>query len=206
MARYGIYIDGFNVYHALKEDYPQYMWLDYRKLIDQALCAKDTIERIVYFSAYAKWKQGAVLRHREYIKALRSAGIDVILGKFKRTTRKCKLCQKKYSSHEEKRTDVNIALQIVADAVDNVYDRALILTADSDLIPAVEMVHQLTPGKEVGIMRPIGRVCGDLSQHVDFSRKMSQKLLRQSQFPDEIVAGADRIIRPASWATENEIQ
>ncbi len=33
--RYCVYIDGFNVYYALREAFPQYKWLNYRKLADR---------------------------------------------------------------------------------------------------------------------------------------------------------------------------
>lgn len=199
MARYGIYIDGFNMYHALKEGYQQFLWLNYRKLLEANLSARDTIERIVYFSAHTYWKPASVARYREYIKALRSAQVEVILGKFKNTNRTCNRCKRRYSSHEEKRTDVNIALNIVQDAVLDPYDRAIIVSADSDLIPAIEMVHQLTPGKEVGVMLPVGRESFDLKAKADFRKKMSQKLLAKSIFPPIIQVGADQIHKPSRW-------
>jgi uncharacterized LabA/DUF88 family protein len=198
-VRYAIYVDGFNVYHALKEEYKQYLWLNYRALAAFALPKNSIIKRIVYFSAHAMWKPKAVDRHREYIKALRSAQIEIVLGKFKKKWPRCNKCHKKYLSHEEKLTDVNIALQVVHDAVLDVYDRALIITADSDLIPAIDMVHTLSPGKDVGVMLPIGRNSYDLKGKADFHQKMTQNMLRKSLFPDIIHAGNDVITKPDTW-------
>ena len=42
-------------------------------------------------------------------------------------------------THEEKETDVRIATQIVADAYEKNCDIAIIVSADSDMIPAVEL-------------------------------------------------------------------
>ena len=60
---------------------------------------------------------------------------------------KCHLCNKHYLTHKEKRTDVNIALKLFCDAIDDLYDKALIISADSDLIPAIQAVNKYTPDK-----------------------------------------------------------
>ena len=207
MSRISFYVDGFNMYHALQEipqgystaKYQKYKWLNYRKLAESVIGTHDTIEKIAYFTAYAKWKPKSVKRHKEYIKALRSVGVDIIMGRFKRRDKHCHLCQRTFLTHEEKRTDVNIALHIVADAVENRFDRAILISADSDLLPVIEIVHRLAPDKEVGVMFPIGRAVEDLRRNADFIRKMPENLLQASQFPDAVNVGASIITRPSNW-------
>lgn len=109
---------------------------------------------------------------------------------------RCHKCNQYFLTHEEKRTDVNIALKLFGDAFEDLYDKALIVSADSDLLPIIQAVHKYFPGKEIGVMFPIGRTSFDLRQNADFRRKMREVLLRDSQFPDEV--GNIRK-RPDNW-------
>ncbi len=201
MARYSIYIDGFNVYYALQgfPQYHRYKWLNYRKLAETVIGPNNKITGIFYFTAIVSWKHENAIRHKTYIKALRSANVGTIEGRFLEKTVRCHLCGKNYKTHEEKRTDVNIALKILGDAIEDLYDKALIISADSDLMPAIQAVHKFAPNKSVGIMFPIGRNNYDLRQQADFRIKMSEKLLRECQFPDTIKIGNSVIEKPNGW-------
>jgi len=200
MSRYCVYIDGFNVYYALQEkSYKKYKWLNYRKLAESIIGKNDSIMGIFYFTAIVRWKQDNALRHKNYIKALRWAKVDTIKGRFLEKMVRCHLCGQFYKTHEEKRTDVNIALKLLCDAIDDLYDKALILSADSDLIPAIQAVHKYTPEKKIGVMFPIGRNNYDLKHEADFRVKMPQRLLEMCQFPEKIRIGSNIIQRPSSW-------
>jgi uncharacterized LabA/DUF88 family protein len=207
VSRYCFYIDGFNVYYALNGDpclsnfpYRKYKWLNYRKLAESTIGSKDTITGIFYFTAFVKWKMPDVIyRHKQYIKVLRTEGVETIYGRFMKKNIQCHLCYKRFPTHEEKRTDVNIALKIFGDAIDNLYDKALIISADSDLLPVISAVHKYAPDKEIGVMFPIGRTSSDLRQNADFRRRMRKKLLQVSQFPDEVKVGNEIIRRPDNW-------
>ena len=200
MSRYCIYVDGFNVYYALQEQpYRKYKWLNYRKLAESVIGKNDHIAGIFYFTAIVRWKQDNAFRHKNYIKALRWARVDTVAGRFLEKRVRCHLCGRFYKTHEEKRTDVNIALKMLGDAIDDLYDKALVLSADSDLIPAIQAVHKYAPEKKVGIMFPIGRNNNDLKREADFRIKMPQSLLRACQFPEKIRIGNTVIQRPVSW-------
>jgi uncharacterized LabA/DUF88 family protein len=103
-------------------------------------------------------------------------------------------------THEEKRTDVNIAIKLLIDAVEDRYDKALIISADSDLLPAIIAVRNCALEKELGVMFPIGRGNFELREKANFRRKMSEELLRQTQFPDKVPVGDEIIERPANWS------
>ena len=68
-----------------------------------------SIESINFFTAYPTWKQDRELRHKEYVKALKYYGVNVVLGKFKVKDAYCKNCRSSYSAREEKESDVNAA-------------------------------------------------------------------------------------------------
>ena len=63
----------------------------------------------------------------------------------------------KYDKYEEKRTDVNMAVQIVYDGLQNKYDKAIIITGDSDIVPAIDAVKHFDSTKEFVAVIPIGR-------------------------------------------------
>jgi uncharacterized LabA/DUF88 family protein len=218
--RYCFYIDGFNVYHALNDyfeykpnvprkpenrvfPYRRYKWLNYRKLAESLMRSRDKITGIFFFTTYAKWKwdedKGIGVRHRQYVKALQSEKIEVVQGRFMPREERCPNCRQYYPDHVEKRTDVNIALKVLGDAIDNLYDKAVIISADSDLLPTISAVRKYGTGKQVGIMFPIRRTSVDLRQYADFRFKMPEKLLKKSQFPDKFIVGGVTFERPNSW-------
>ena len=201
MARYCFYIDGFNVYYALQEkpQYRKYKWLNYRRLAETVVQARDEITGIFYFTAFVVWKPQSVARHEEYIRILRSVGVETVRGRFMRKSIECHLCHKVFRTHEEKQSDVNIALKVLGDAVDDLYDKAVIISADSDLLPVIKSVQKHTPEKEIGVMFPIGHSSFELRQNAAFRRKMPEKLLRECQFPDEVKVGSVIIKKPESW-------
>ncbi|MFB3904243.1 MAG: NYN domain-containing protein [Acidobacteriota bacterium] len=94
--------------------------------------------------------------HQAYVAALNHVGVTAILGNFKSKTSICPNCQREVVHHEEKETDVNIALHLLLGAFQDSYDRALLIGRDSDLAPAVRMVVNEFPNKQVRVIAPIG--------------------------------------------------
>jgi uncharacterized LabA/DUF88 family protein len=182
------------------EKCPHFLWLDYGALARRIACGThNSLGATVYFTAYATWKPGEAALHKEYVKVLRSSGVEAVHGRFMRSQIRCPLCKKSYWKHFEKRTDVNIALRILCDAIRDVFDRAVILSADSDLLPVIDAVHEIAPGKEIGVMVPIGRESQALKQQADFRLHMRERLLRECQFPDEVNVDGMVIRRPPHW-------
>lgn len=55
-SRVTVLIDGFNLYHALKDTgIPSYKWIDLKNLACCYLGAHDRLESIFYFTALATW-------------------------------------------------------------------------------------------------------------------------------------------------------
>ena len=200
MSRYCFYIDGFNVYYSLNNPrFSKYKWLNYRKLAEIAVRKGDEVTAICYFTTYVDWKPDAVARHRLYIKALRSVGVEAVFGRFMKKKVRCHICGRVYNTREEKQTDVNIALRVMCDGVNDVYDRAVIVSGDTDLVPAVEAIHKTAPDKEIGVMFPLRRYNNSLRKVADFAFTMREKMLARCQFPDTIVIGNTTVEKPESW-------
>ena len=200
MSRYCIYVDGFNVYYSLNtRRFRKYKWLDYRKVAEGLVKAKDKIVGVFYFTTFVEWKPNAVARHKQYIKALRSRKVDTVFGRFMQKKVRCHVCGQYYKTREEKQTDVNIALRVVCDGINDLYDRAVIISGDTDLVPVIEAVHRISPDKEIGVMFPLRRYNNSLEKAADFSVTMREKMLKRCQFPDRIRIGSSTVERPDSW-------
>ena len=131
------FIDGFNLYHSLRENGCNHLkWLNYCSLADAfVLKSKETLVKVIYFSALVSWDPNKEARHKLYIRALETQGVEVVLGKFKRVTKTCRAdCKKQYQTFEEKETDINIAVRMMLEASKNTVDKILLFSGDSDMI------------------------------------------------------------------------
>ncbi len=202
MNRVKFFIDGFNVYHALHREakFHRYKWLDYSKLASLFVRRTDQIVEVLYFTALASWDVQKVNRHKVLLAALKHKGVKVVLGQFQKVEKYCQQCHRRYQTFEEKKTDVNIAVEIMKAAVRDEFDTAIIVSGDSDLVPVVEAIKALFPAKRVGVIIPINGKAESLKQACDFHMKMKEKHLISSVFPDEIeLAGGIKLLRPRSW-------
>lgn len=202
MNRVSFFIDGFNLYHALDENpyYHKYKWLNLSKLSQCFVTHNDKITDIFYFTTYTTWNPEKLSRHQKYVKALECVGIKTIFGSFKSKTRTCRICHKTYKTFEEKQTDVNIAIQLFQTAIKDMWDRAIILSGDSDLIPAIQATKTTFPSKQIYVIIPIGRRAEELKNVADFHMKLKRKHLETCQFDDVlIIDDKQKLARPESW-------
>ena len=182
------FIDGFNLYHSLaaNSETKKYRWLDLEKLCHLFVRKSEILVKVYYFTALAKWDQGKMARHKEYIKALETTNIQVVHGNFKYVTKKCRECHKQYQTFEEKETDVNIALHLLKLAFQNEFDKFFLMTGDSDLIPVLKMIREHFPNKRSHIIIPINGRAWSLKNIADNSSKIKTRHLKNSLFPDVI--------------------
>lgn len=197
--RISFYIDGFNVYHVIDDYYPKCKWLNLYKMVKSVVPASVNIVEVSYFSALAQWKPDRVKRHKAYIEALKANGVSVILGRFKDKERRCRLCKKVYPAHEEKQTDINIAVKMFEDAMDDLFDRAVLVSGDTDFISLISTLKKRFPHKQVGVMLPIGSHASSLKMVADFSIKMKRKHLEQNQFSETVNTSFGSVSKPEKW-------
>jgi len=157
--------------------------------------------RWVYcFTALATWNPDKVNRHRLYLRALEKQGVQIVMGKFKRKDRKCTVCQRDYRTFEEKLTDVNIAIHLFRGAYLDEYDKAILITGDSDIVPAIRAVRDIFVTKPIGVVVPIARRAEELKQECNFHFRMKERHLARSQLPEVVDGGAfGELRRPKSW-------
>lgn len=177
-------------------------WLNLRALMERQTSKSETISNIYYFSAYADWLPGPRSRHEKYVAALAATDVEIILGSFKKKDRYCNHCKHTTIGHEEKETDVNIALCLLNEAYKNTYDRAYVVSRDSDLKPAIAMVRSEFPQKEIIVVAPphFGHST-DLLGVASGKRKISKKQIEECQFPEIVVDAGGNVaaVRPPEY-------
>ncbi|HTY05645.1 MAG TPA: NYN domain-containing protein, partial [Gemmatimonadales bacterium] len=133
-------VDGFNVYHSITEAMKlnpavSMKWLDFGSFCRSYLSAigpDATLEQVFYFSATADWRPARAARHTLLIEALRATGVSVHLGRFKEKDVTCPSCGYQFKKHEEKETDVAIAVKLVELFSLDACDTAVLVTGDTD--------------------------------------------------------------------------
>jgi uncharacterized LabA/DUF88 family protein len=200
MPRIVVLVDGFNLYHSLQENpaFHVYKWLNIDKLLKTYF--PRGIEKILYFTSPTPWDADKVARHKIFIKALESTGIEMVYGKFKDRDRKCPKCKQDYKSREEKQTDVSIALTLFRMAYEKKFDEAILLTGDSDQLPTFKEVHKCFPGLRLGVLLPIGREAAELKTESDFYMRIKTRTLAKCLFDDQVTLADGTILqRPIEW-------
>ena len=143
--RIAVYIDGSNLYYKLRDL---------------------KLQNITYFrfGNFAKWlaRGNKVVAKRYYVGVVRAKENDKKGRKLQRNQVKLfnhlsspkegfivkrGVIMKNDGVYHEKGVDVKIAIDLLVGAYENFYDTAIIISSDTDLVPAIEKVKSL--GKEV---------------------------------------------------------
>ena len=207
------FIDGFNLYHALAEEraygykkYNQYKWINYWKPAQEFCGRSNQLARVIYFTSVIPkgWGRGGAEkrdRHECFIRAQMEYGVEVVHGRFRPVEKMCLAkCRLPFKTYEEKRTDVNIASAIISYGVGKAYDNAVIISGDSDLIPAIETAKHLNPGLYFRVVVPIGKRGHALANAADSTWRMREAHLKRSLMPDQIPLKSGEVLhRPQRW-------
>jgi uncharacterized LabA/DUF88 family protein len=199
-----IYVDGFNFYYGLKNNakWKKYYWLDIVKLFEMFMRPNQELVAVKYFSAKPDDVKQS-LRQNAFFQANReNPKFKLILGKYLKKRITCFQCGNIIQTYEEKETDVRIATQILADAYQKNCEVSIVVSADSDMIPAIELAIEVQ--QKVFIYFPPNQYSSNLATmgigkptHL----KQYEKRFHQCIFPDIVhlkQAGFDLKI-PDKW-------
>jgi len=204
MATVIAYVDGFNLYHGLHVKYGRrYLWLDLAHLVWR-LRPKDHIVAVRYFTALVRDDPPALARQQTYLGALQAHGqgiVEVILGRYQSKILTCRKCGSTWTSYEEKETDVNMAVSLVADTAAAASDLALIISADSDLCPAIRTARSLARSRGMIAAFPPRRSSFEIRSLIPGAFTIAAADLRNSLLPDSVTdpATGREYKRPAKW-------
>ncbi len=139
-----VYVDGYNWYHSIFRWRPEWKWLNIQSFFEY-LRSREEVVAVKVFSAMVIHEPDACARQETYFKALKTLSkLKLILGLFQPREVTCRgTCREKYHVQEEKKTDVNMAVEMMADATsDNPPNRMCVVSGDSDIEPVVEWISK----------------------------------------------------------------
>ena len=100
---------------------------------------------------------------------------------------------------------MNIAVELLADAYDDKFDTAIVVSADSDLARPITTIRERFPGKRVVVAFPPNRASKHLRSVATSSFSIGRDVMRDSQLPENVVKRDGSVFtRPSTWL-ENAI-
>jgi hypothetical protein len=196
-------VDGFNLYHAIDAlGVPHLKWLDLWALCRTFLRDGEALESVAYFTAHMVWDAGKLQRHKQYVAALQSRGVEPIISKFLTQRKYCDTGRRNCKVTSEKQTDVAFATRIIGDCLQRNVERVLLITADSDQIPTLAMVRALAPDIQLSMACPPNRMrsARELNDLADDFREITRGRMERCLLPRNVVAGNKVVARcPAKY-------
>lgn len=131
-----------------------------------------------------------------YIAALEAHGIEVSISRFDRVNKHCHQHNRFCALREEKQTDVAMGVMMLSDCYERGIQRIILMTADSDQIPAVKaikarfpetIVYMVAPPKRLRNARELGNVCDGITE-------LTAGRLRDHPLPADIRDGRGKLI------------
>ena len=205
------YVDGFNLYYRALKGTP-YKWLDLRSLLQGLLRPQNRLDAIRYYTARVSSRvedRDAPKRQHAYLSALKTVQeVSIHYGIFlPKIIRRPLLHSPSKSSPtyvqvldtEEKGSDVNLASHLLWDGFRGLYDVAVVVSKDTDLVEPIRIVAQELK-KPVGLICPDNQVPGGLKKVVSFIRHVTAQRLATAQMTNPVTALDGKLIfKPKSW-------
>lgn len=155
-----IIIDGSNFYHRLKEiKIKNILNFNYKKFASKFISKKDKLILAKYYIGAIRTEPGNKKSHelrknqKILFNNLRKHGFEIGFGHMLKTDK-----------YHEKGVDVLIAVDMLIGAYENFYDKIILISSDTDLIPAIIKVRE--KGKKI--------------EYIGFSHKPSLGLIANS--------------------------
>ena len=97
-------------------------------------------------------------------------------------------------------TDVRLATELMRDAYQDIFDVAIIITADGDLEPPIITIKEDFPEKRIIIVFPPKRDNHHLKNIVDAHFRIGRGRLSKSQLPHKVTKpDGFELVRPTNW-------
>lgn len=212
-----VYVDGYNLYYGMLRK-SKFKWLDlYALFKDFVLSETAEVIQVRYYTAPVSQKMSddpaSVQRQRIYLQALRkhrAHQVEIIEGKiivsrpYLRLIEPLAACPEikrvKVYDFAEKKTDVNIATDLINGAWANHYQQAVLCSNDTDLEPALTSIRKYHPHLKLGLISPVNEdryISKELSKNATWSKRLSFSHLEKAQLPEKIPHTSIR--KPLEW-------
>lgn len=214
--RVAFFVDGFNLYHSVKAAErlmpdSQLKWLDIPALCESYLYqigGGATLESVHYFTAYAEYLRSLnpekVNRHKAFVRALTACKANAHIGHFRKKRVWSHQIEKWVNAFEEKETDVAIACEVLAMALEDQLDAAVLITGDSDFAPVHRCFAEHFPNKSLLFAFPFNRASKELKKLCPNAFSISKEAYAKHQLPDEIRLPSGKYVTiPDAWKAGN---
>jgi len=197
------YIDGFNFYYGLKtKGWRKYYWLDCVSFFEKFLKPYQQLVELNYFSAKPKGFDKSRRQEIFFSSNKVNSKFQLHLGKFLKKNVTCNVCGNVHNTFEEKQTDVDIAVKMIADVVFDKCDISILVSADSDLIPPINFIKEFNPSHKIFVYFPPNRFSFELKNKAlrvvkleNHENKFSSSLL-----PEPVTLQNGTILnKPSTW-------
>jgi len=188
-------VDGFNLYHPIKESGQEHLKWACLWSLGEMLCAAEglSLVKVVFCTAMPKHLPDSLSRHQTFNAAQIARGVQVIKGHHVPVG----------DGYSEKQSDINVALSLICDGEDDVYDAAFLLSADSDQIATAHMFRQrLAPkGKQLFAAIPPSKTYPVEYKSLGVpKRQISFMMMERCVMPAQVQGKSGMINRPEEYA------
>ena len=217
MKKTCVYIDGYNLYYGLLKGSPASKWLDLRALVSSMFKEEHEIVSVKFFTARVRTYPhdiAAEERQKIYLQALAAfGGVDIVEGFYSKkkewlphVNEKCRTCGEAHAGMarvvklEEKRSDVNLAVAALIDAMRQDADVFAFVTGDSDQAGTIYALRREF-GKTVLVFNPHVAVSEHLKRAATYYAHIPRDLPARCQLPEVVpLPNGHSIHRPPAWA------
>ncbi|MBK6798281.1 MAG: NYN domain-containing protein [Acidobacteria bacterium] len=213
MNRTVFLIDGFNLYHSVKKasldlglEGTGTRWLDIDGLCRSYLHMIGNDAQVAGIYYFQPWQNTLnrsnqmSLHDTAYIECLKATNISVELSRFKKKPIFCPQCSQQIKRHEEKETDVALAAKLLEVFILDSCDTAVLVTGDTDIIPAVKTANRLFPDKIIAFLFLYKRHNRELAKLTTAHFEIRKEAYRRHQFNDPFITHKGKIIaKPSKW-------
>jgi uncharacterized LabA/DUF88 family protein len=203
--RVGAYVDGFNLYFGLRsKGWKRFYWLDIAGLVSNLLKPHQVLAVVKYFTARVSGPADKAKRQTAFLEANQALGRCVMyVGQYQLNPQMCRKCGNEVLVPNEKMTDVNIAVELMSDALQDVFDVALLISGDSDLTPPVLKIRELFPRKRIVVVSPPERHSVRLAEAAHAHFTLSRGKLARSLLPASVTKSDGFVLTcPPEWVEE----
>jgi len=210
-VRAALYVDGFNLYHPIRRMGSENCHLKWASLwrLGELLTAPkgQQLVKVLFCTAVPSANQGVGKRDRHicFNKAQRACGVTILEGHYVPENVEIDGEPTGETKWTEKQTDINIALELVMDGLDDLYDVALLLSADTDQVATARVFHERLKAKGktlVGVAPPDRSAPQGYSLYKIPTVKLRRYDIERCIMPAQIEHEGTLIVRPDAYAPQ----
>lgn len=193
-SRVIFYIDGYNLYCGMVEQlWRKYLWLDIVGFCQSLLKPYQELTEVKYHTSIIKNLERKERQNAFLVANKLNPKFKYYLGKFKPTEK---------DKYQEKKTDVNIAVNMIRDVLKRNCETVVLISGDSDLIPAIQFLYELDPKIKIIAYFPPRRFSSDINRAVDkgiYLEKLEERFSTNQLSENIIVNEFLTVSRPDNW-------